>query len=60
MARIYDDTEVRPAMVPITVRVPEPLLRAFKDLASREYDTASNRIRSLMREDVRTNGSEQP
>lgn len=58
MARERNDIQVRPATVPLTVRVPEPLLRAFKDLADREYDTASNRLRFLIREDVRANGGE--
>lgn len=41
----------------IQVRVPPPLLEAFRALAEREFDTVSGRIRLLMREDVRRNRS---
>lgn len=43
-------------MVPLTIRVPAPLLESFKRIADHEYDTVGNRLRMLMREDVRGYG----
>lgn len=52
---MQDDRQTRPTSVTVSVRLPEPLLEELREIAAREYDTPSGRIRLLVREDVRQN-----